>query len=197
MGKYLSYVLGSHNNEPDIDEDSRLLELLEQGEVLSDSDDDWSMDSDSDDEMNQTSQANGGNGNESAQEPGTEIISQLKKVTKWRRLNRIPIGRHGHQVGVFGNSLVLKIVLPFSENLWDMLRTLGYYERRICFGSIKVKPQSSSNSLSEAQTLDREVQYAFHCLTSRHPAVRQRVSSGFFEELKEQGPKKAVDALGK
>jgi hypothetical protein len=169
--------------------------------MLSDSDDDWSMDSDSDNEMNQSphdaSTANAGIGNESVSEPGTEIIGKLKQVTKWKRLNRIPIGRHGHQVGVFGNSLVLKIVLPFNENLWDMLRTLGYYERRICFAGIQVKPRSRVDFAPDVQSLDPTVQYAFQCLTSRHPAVRQRISGSFFQELKQNDAKKCVDGLSR
>ena len=194
---FLSH-LGFYNSEADDDdEDSRLLKLLEQGEVLSDSDDDWSMDSDSGDEMDQSPVDAPTATDESTQEPGTEIIGKLKLVTKWKRLNRIPIGKHGHQVGVFGNSLVLKIVFPFNDNFWDMLRTLGYYERRICFSCIQVKPRSRADFASDVQSLDPDILYAFQCLTSRHPAVRQRISGSFFQELKQNDAKKYVDALSR
>ena len=186
---------GLYNNDTDdADENSRLFELLEQGEML-DSDDDWSMDSDSDDDMDQSSEDNS-NSTGSASEPGTEMIGKLKRVTKWKRLNRIPIGRHAYQVGVFGNSLVLKIVLPFNENLWDMLRTLGYYERQICFAAIQIKPRSPDLALN-APGFDPRVQYALQCLTSRHPAVRQRISNAFLKDLMENDARKCVDALSR
>ena len=183
------------NDTDDADENSRLFELLEQGEML-DSDDDWSMDSDSDEDMDQSSQDNSNNAGTSS-EPGTEMIGKLKRVTKWKRLNRIPIGRHSYQVGVFGNSLVLKIVFPFNENLWDMLRTLGYYERQICFAGIQVKPRSRVDLSLNVPTLDPEVDYALQCLTSRHPAVRQRISNTFRQALIENDAKKCVDALAR
>lgn len=183
------------NDTDDADENSRLFELLEQGEML-DSDDDWSMDSDSDEDMDQSSQENSNNAG-TASEPGTEMIGKLKRVTKWKRLNRIPIGRHGYQVGVFGDSLVLKIVLPFNENLWDMLRTLGYYERQICFARIQVNPRPPVEFASNAPRLDPKVEYALQCLTSRHPAVKQRISNTFRQALIDNDAKKCVDALAR
>lgn len=183
----------------DADDDSRLFQLLEQGDASSsDTDDDWSMDSDSDNEGAQSPRdASMEHGNVSEDEPGKEIIGKLKLATKWKRLSRIPIGRHGHQYGVFGNSLVLKLVLLFNENVFDMLRTLGYYERRICFAGIQVKQKPPAWFESDVQSLDLEVQYAFQCLTSRHPAAEQRISSRFFQELNENDARKCVDALGR
>jgi hypothetical protein len=174
-----------------------LIELLEQGETLSDSDDDRSMGSDSDDEMNQNPQDAPTAMDATPSEPGTEIISKLKLVTRWRRLNRIPVARYGHQDGVLENSLVLKIVLPFNENLWDMLRTLSYYERQICFSRVQVKPRSRADFVSDVRPLDPEVQYAFQCLTSRHHAVRQRITGSFFQQLKRNDAKKCVDGLSR
>lgn len=153
------------------------------------------MDSDSDNEMNQTPH-DASMADKSTKEPGTEIIGRLKQVTRWKRLNQIPIGRYGHHVGVFGNSLVLKIVLPFNENVWDMFRTLRCYERRICFARIHVK-QSRPSFVLEVEQLEPKVQYAFDCLISRHPAVKQRISSRFFEELKKTEVRKCVDALAR
>lgn len=165
---------------------------------MSDSDeaDDESGD-DSNEEEQGTSMANtGSEGSERNMEPQTEIIGKLKHVTKWKRLNQIPLEKRAFRFGGFGNSMAVKIILPLNTNVWDLLRTLGYYERRIFFTSIETNQRSIHDlSFNVQEKLSPKVQYALECLTSRHPSVRQRVSPAFIEKLLQSEDKKCIDAL--
>ena len=194
-----------HGNEIDADENLELLNLLEQGELFSDSDEDSQGDDDDEDyddedqdgilENDSTNTNHEQLEADSSGEPSTEIIGKLKLVTKWKRLYRIVSIRHGMEDGVFGNSLVLKIVLRFNEAVWDMLKTMGFYDRRVYYAAIQTKRRPVVTPNSEVQFLDPKVQYAFECLTSRHPAVIQRITKNFFQKLQETEVRKCVDAL--